>query len=210
MLLRSHDGDLRRVAVAYNFNTDVLELPGLDDRATVEYMDSFDDCLAALHSGEIDAYYTYTYQAERTVFDDKRTSCGRCSATSGAVLHRRRPRLRRAAAQCAEQERKQPDPRRGRLHHQQIYQPGHAEILAGALGVPVSAGHCADLPVRCRRDRLHQAGAAQPPFPRRGREGPAQGRGSQCCQDGILSNMSHDIRTPINGIMGMLDIAEEI
>ena len=25
----------------------------------------------------------------------------------------------------------------------------------------------------------------------------------------FLSNMSHDIRTPINGIMGMLDIAEE-
>ena len=49
-----------------------LELPGLDDCATVEYMDSFDDCLAALHSGEIDAYYTYTYQAERTVFDDKK------------------------------------------------------------------------------------------------------------------------------------------
>ena len=60
------------MAVAYNFNTDVLELPGLDDCATVEYMDSFDDCLAALHSGEIDAYYTYTYQAERTVFDDKK------------------------------------------------------------------------------------------------------------------------------------------
>ena len=58
VLLRSHDGDLRRVAVAYNFNTDVLELPGLDDCATVEYMDSFDDCLTALHSGEIDAYYT--------------------------------------------------------------------------------------------------------------------------------------------------------
>ena len=51
VLLRSHDGDLRRVAVAYNFNTGALELPGLDDCATVEYMDSFDDCLAALHSG---------------------------------------------------------------------------------------------------------------------------------------------------------------
>ena len=25
----------------------------------------------------------------------------------------------------------------------------------------------------------------------------------------FLSNMSHDIRTPINGIMGMLDIAED-
>ncbi len=35
VLLRSHDGDLRRVAVAYNFNTGVLELPGLDDCATV-------------------------------------------------------------------------------------------------------------------------------------------------------------------------------
>ena len=36
------------------------------------YLDSFDDCLAAVHAGTVDAYYTYTYQAERTVFDDTR------------------------------------------------------------------------------------------------------------------------------------------
>ena len=33
---------------------------------------SFDDCLAAVRAGTVDAYYTYTYQAERTVFDDTR------------------------------------------------------------------------------------------------------------------------------------------
>lgn len=47
-------------------------MPGLSDTAHIEYLDSFDDCLAAVHAGTVDAYYTYTYQAERTVFDDTR------------------------------------------------------------------------------------------------------------------------------------------
>ena len=40
-------------------------MPGLGDTAHVEYLDSFDDCLAAVRAGTVDAYYTYTYQAER-------------------------------------------------------------------------------------------------------------------------------------------------
>ena len=33
---------------------------------------SFADCLTALRAGEIDAYYTYTYQAERLLYDNLR------------------------------------------------------------------------------------------------------------------------------------------
>jgi hypothetical protein len=33
---------------------------------------SFSDCLTALRAGEIDAYYTYTYQAERLLYDNLR------------------------------------------------------------------------------------------------------------------------------------------
>lgn len=72
VLLRRHNGALNNVAVAYDFSPSALEMPGLSDTAHVEYLDSFDDCLAAVHAGTVDAYYTYTYQAERTVFDDTR------------------------------------------------------------------------------------------------------------------------------------------
>ena len=66
VLLRRHNGALNNVAVAYDFSPSALEMPGLSDTAHVEYLDSFDDCLAAVHAGTVDAYYTYTYQAERT------------------------------------------------------------------------------------------------------------------------------------------------
>lgn len=72
VLLRRHNGGLNNVAVAYDFSPSALEMPGLSDTAHIEYLDSFDDCLAAVHAGTVDAYYTYTYQAERTVFDDTR------------------------------------------------------------------------------------------------------------------------------------------
>lgn len=155
VLLRSHDGDLRRVAVAYNFNTDVLELPGLDDCATVEYMDSFDDCLAALHSGEIDAYYTYTYQAERTVFDDKKNELR-------SMLSDERRSF------CIGVNR------------------DYDVLLRSVLNKSVNSLTRAE--VEKALHKAEEASAAKTEF---------------------LSNMSHDIRTPINGIMGMLDIAEE-
>ena len=155
VLLRSHDGDLRRVAVAYNFNTDVLELPGLDDCATVEYMDSFDDCLAALHSGEIDAYYTYTYQAERTVFDDKKNELR-------SMLSDERRSF------CIGVNR------------------DYDVLLRSVLNKSVNSLTRAEA-----EKALHKAEEAS------------------AAKTEFLSNMSHDIRTPINGIMGMLDIAEE-
>lgn len=37
--------------------------------------------------------------------------------------------------------------------------------------------------------------------------GPQSGK-CQCCQNEVLQRMSHDIRTPINGIRGMVEIGE--
>ena len=71
VMLRSHSGGLSKAVVPDNFNSDSLEMPGLQDISSVRYADSFDDCLAAVRSGDADACYTYTYQAERAVFDDK-------------------------------------------------------------------------------------------------------------------------------------------
>ena len=209
VLLRSHDGDLRRVAVAYNFNTDVLELPGLDDRATVEYMDSFDDCLAALHSGEIDAYYTYTYQAERTVFDDKKNelrsmlSDERRSFCIGvdrdydvllrSVLNKSVNSLTRAEVVSITNKYINLGTQKFSLVRLAYQYP---PVIVLTYLCVVAAIVCIRLVLRRRfraeaEKALHKAEEAS------------------AAKTEFLSNMSHDIRTPINGIMGMLDIAEE-
>lgn len=55
VMLRSHSGGLSKAIVPDNFNSDSLEMPGLQDISSVKYADSFDDCLAAVRSGDADA-----------------------------------------------------------------------------------------------------------------------------------------------------------
>ena len=208
VLLRSHDGDLRRVAV--NFNTDVLELPGLDDCATVEYMDSFDDCLAALHSGEIDAYYTYTYQAERTVFDDKKNelrsmlSDERRSFCIGvnrdydvllrSVLNKSVNSLTRAEVVSITNKYINLGTQKFSLVRLAYQYP---PVIVLTYLCVVAAIVCIRLVLRSRRFRAEAEKALH------------KAEEASAAKTEFLSNMSHDIRTPINGIMGMLDIAEE-
>ena len=210
VLLRSHDGDLRRVAVAYNFNTDVLELPGLDDCATVEYMDSFDDCLAALHSGEIDAYYTYTYQAERTIFDDKKNelrsmlSDERRSFCIGvnrdydvllrSVLNKSVNSLTRAEVVSITNKYINLGTQKFSLVRLAYQYP---PVIVLTYLCVVAAIVCIRLVLRSRRFRAEAEKALH------------KAEEASAAKTEFLSNMSHDIRTPINGIMGMLDIAEE-
>ena len=210
VLLRSHDGDLRRVAVAYNFNTDVLELPGLDDCATVEYMDSFDDCLAALHSGEIDAYYTYTYQAERTIFDDKKNelrsmlSDARRSFCIGvnrdydvllrSVLNKSVNSLTRAEVVSITNKYINLGTQKFSLVRLAYQYP---PVIVLTYLCVVAAIVCIRLVLRSRRFRAEAEKALH------------KAEEASAAKTEFLSNMSHDIRTPINGIMGMLDIAEE-
>ena len=210
VLLRSHDGDLRRVAVAYNFNTDVLELPGLDDCATVEYMDSFDDCLAALHSGEIDAYYTYTYQAERTIFDDKKNelrsmlSDERRSFCIGvnrdydvllrSVLNKSVNSLTRAEVVSITNKYINLGTQKFSLVRLAYQYP---PVIVLTYLCVVAAIVCTRLVLRSRRFRAEAEKALH------------KAEEASAAKTEFLSNMSHDIRTPINGIMGMLDIAEE-
>ena len=210
VLLRSHDGDLRRVAVAYNFNTGALELPGLDDCATVEYMDSFDDCLAALHSGEIDAYYTYTYQAERTVFDDKKNelrsmlSDERRSFCIGvnrdydvllrSVLNKSVNSLTRAEVVSITNKYINLGTQKFSLVRLAYQYP---PVIVLTYLCVVAAIVCIRLVLRSRRFRAEAEKALH------------KAEEASAAKTEFLSNMSHDIRTPINGIMGMLDIAEE-
>ena len=56
---------------------------------------------------------------------------------------------------------------------------------------------------------LHRTGHPRPTVPRRDRKSLRKAEEASVAKTEFLSNMSHDIRTPINGIMGMLDIAED-
>ena len=182
-----------------------LELPGLDDCATVEYMDSFDDCLAALHSGEIDAYYTYTYQAERTVFDDKKNelrsmlSDERRSFCIGvnrdydvllrSVLNKSVNSLTRAEVVSITNKYINLGTQKFSLVRLAYQYP---PVIVLTYLCVVAAIVCIRLVLRSRRFRAEAEKALH------------KAEEASAAKTEFLSNMSHDIRTPINGIMGCL------
>lgn len=210
VLLRRHNGALNNVAVAYDFSPSALEMPGLSDTAHVEYLDSFDDCLAAVHAGTVDAYYTYTYQAERTVFDDTRNELR--SMLSGeqrnfcigvrqdydvllrTVLNKSIDSLTRAEISTITNAYVNLGQQPFSLTRLAYQYP--AIIVLTCLCVLVTAV-CIALVIRAQRFRAETEKALR------------KAEEASVAKTEFLSNMSHDIRTPINGIMGMLDIAED-
>ena len=210
VLLRRHNGALNNVAVAYDFSPSALEMPGLSDTAHVEYLDSFDDCLAAVHAGTVDAYYTYTYQAERTVFDDTRNELR--SMLSGeqrnfcigvrqdydvllrTVLNKSIDSLTRAEISTITNTYVNLGQQPFSLTRLAYQYP--AIIVLTCLCVLVTAV-CIALVIRAQRFRAETEKALR------------KAEEASVAKTEFLSNMSHDIRTPINGIMGMLDIAED-
>ena len=170
---------------------------------------SFDDCLTALRAGEIDAYYTYTYQAERLLYDnlhnDLATTLTNGSAQFGLGVRQDVDVcllgiLNKSVHSLSEQEIDEATRQYTTLEEQPFslvrlaYQYPLIPLLFGICVIFI--GLCIVLLVRARRFRREMTTAL-----RRAEEA------SQAKTE-FLSNMSHDIRTPINGIMGMLDIAE--
>ena len=210
VLLRRHNGTLNNVAVAYDFSPSALEMPGLGDTAHVEYLDSFDDCLAAVRAGTVDGYYTYTYQAERTVFDDTRNELR--SMLSGeqrnfcigvrqdydvllrTVLNKSIDSLTRAEISTITNAYINLGQQPFSLTRLAYQYP--AIIVLTCLCVLVTAV-CIALVIRAQRFRAETEKALR------------KAEEASVAKTEFLSNMSHDIRTPINGIMGMLDIAED-
>ena len=210
VLLRRHNGALNKVAVAYDFSPSALEMPGLSDTAHVEHLDSFDDCLAAVRTGTVDAYYTYTYQAERTVFDDTRNELR--SMLSGeqrnfcigvrqdydvllrTVLNKSIDSLTRAEISTITNAYVNLGQQPFSLTRLAYQYP--AIIVLTCLCVLVTAV-CIALVIRAQRFRAETEKALR------------KAEEASVAKTEFLSNMSHDIRTPINGIMGMLDIAED-
>ena len=210
VMLRSHSGGLSKAIVPDNFNSDSLEMPGLQDISNVKYADSFDDCLAAVRSGDADACYTYTYQAERAVFDDKynelramlsderRSFCIGVRADYDVlllgVLNKSVDSLTRAEIVALTNKYINLGQQEFSLVRLTYQYPLFVVLIVLCV---IITNVCVVLSMRARRFRdltevaLHRAEEAS------------------AAKTEFLSNMSHDIRTPINGIMGMLDIAEE-
>ena len=210
VMLRSHSGGLHKVIVPDNFNSDSLEMPGLQDISNVKYADSFDDCLAAVRSGDVDACYTYTYQAERAIFDDKynelramlsderRSFCIGVRADYDIllldVLNKSVDSLTRADVVALTNKYINLGRQEFSLVRLTYQYPLFVALIVLCV---IITNVCVVLSMRARRFRdlteaaLHRAEEAS------------------VAKTEFLSNMSHDIRTPINGIMGMLDIAEE-
>ena len=210
VLLRRHNGALNNVAVAYDFSPSALEMPGLSDTAHVEYLDSFDDCLAAVHAGTVDAYYTYTYQAERAVFDDTRNELRSMLSDEQrnfcigvrqdydvllrTVLNKSVDSLTRTEIGTitnAYVNLGQQPFSLTRLAYQ------YPSIIALTCLCVLVTAVCIALAIRSQRFRAETEKALR------------KAEEASVAKTEFLSNMSHDIRTPINGIMGMLDIAED-
>ena len=210
VMLRSHSGGLSKAIVPDNFNSDSLEMPGLQDISSVRYAGSFDDCLAAVRNGDVDACYTYTYQAERAVFDDKynelramlsderRSFCIGVRADYDilllGVLNKSVDSLTRADVVALTNKYINLGQQKFSLVRLTYQYPLFVVLIVLCV---IITNVCVVLSMRARRFRdlteaaLHRAEEAS------------------TAKTEFLSNMSHDIRTPINGIMGMLDIAEE-
>ena len=210
VLLRRHSGALNRIAVAYDFSSSALEMPGLSDTAHIEYLDSFDDCLAAVRDGTVDAYYTYTYQAERTVFDDthnelrsmlsdeQRNFCIGVRQDYDVLL---RTVLNKSIDSLTRTEIGTITNAYVNLGQQPFsltrlaYQ--YPSIIALTCLCILITAVCIVLVIRAQRFRAETEKALR------------KAEEASVAKTEFLSNMSHDIRTPINGIMGMLDIAED-
>ena len=210
VMLRSHSGGLSKAIVPDNFNSESLEMPGLQDISSVRYAGSFDDCLAAVRNGDVDACYTYTYQAERAVFDDKynelramlsderRSFCIGVRADYDilllGVLNKSVDSLTRAEVVALTNKYINLGQQKFSLVRLTYQYPLFVLLIVLCV---IITNVCVVLSMRARRFRdlteaaLHRAEEAS------------------AAKTEFLSNMSHDIRTPINGIMGMLDIAEE-
>ena len=206
IMLRNHSGRLNSAASVRNDNAPPLEMPGLYERASVDYLDSFSDCLSALRAGEIDAYYTYTYQAERIVFDDKRNElrsmlsdeqrrfCIGVQSNNDVLLCSVLDKSVDSLTRAITTEYTSLGQQRFSLVRLAYQYP---LIIVLTMLCLVITAICIVLVLRSRRFRAETENALH------------KAEEASVAKTEFLSNMSHDIRTPINGIMGMLDIAEE-
>lgn len=205
--LRSSDNHFSKVAVADSSLFDFSQTWSHNYQC-VSYP-SYDACLAALRDGDVDAYFTYRTQADRLIYEDPRnnlkTAESDCHVQFAVgvsqqldvrligILNKSIASLTRAEVLAVTND----YTNLGRLEFSMVrlFHQYPELIVLTTVCVVLLIG-CVVLILRDRRTRadiekaLHKAEEASR------------------AKTEFLSNMSHDIRTPINGIMGMLDIAQ--
>lgn len=205
--LKDSKGEKEKIAVIGNsaFSENLPETLGND---CLVYCDSFAECLKAVDEGRADAFYAYTCQAEKTVFDDVKDKY-KTSFTSHYQYFNIgvSEELDRILVRILNKGIKSMDPD---FVDQVIstntdygippfsiaraaYQYPGLIILLCAMIAAMAAGLVWVCVQYRYRSRLMKA--------------LEEAKSASKAKSEFLSNMSHDIRTPINGIMGMLEIA---
>lgn len=187
----------------------------MDDKNVYEvkeykYYDSFDDCLKALRNGDVDGYYTYTYNAERIVYENKkndlktRLTVGEsyfCIGVRSYMDVSLLDALNKGVASLSSYEKDQITEKYTVLPEQ----PFSLERFANEYPyVVVFMAICIVLLIVCGVLLVLTRH-----FKKQADEALEKAVKADNAKTMFLSNMSHDIRTPINGIMGMLQIAKE-
>ncbi len=189
----------------------VLDQPWeLPEGIQYRYYPTEEACLDALRSGAVDAYYTYSYHAEKLVFDDlyndlRTTLAPRQAAFCLGVRDTLDVRLL-STLNKGINSLDQPTVQRVVDGYADLGKQDFSWIrlsrqypLILALLILCALLTTAALLLMGRSHRLQRSLV----------QAVARAEEASRAKTAFLSNMSHDIRTPMNGIVGMMDIAQE-